>query len=150
MNTVETPTTVYPTFQQQKKQLNAIDTIDDSIYHLLSLYLNTNTVEQITNNHSHKNHKYPHNSLISLHQRQNWFGENKRHHQDDNDLLLRQNTLRNINIPPTTTSLIKRKKSKSVSFNETVTVISSSQDNISQTSLIFDEDIFVDAVESFE
>jgi hypothetical protein len=144
-NVVE-PRFSYPKFRDTHTTASQEETkneIDNSIYQLLSLYLNDNGTAVKTRRHHHGRSMY-----IPL-QHKNWLGESLNTNQD----VLERNTLLNskrciINEPERK----KGKPRKSVSFNDTVTMIS--QDNTMFTfELKLDnsqeeEEIFVDAVET--
>ncbi|KAF1805977.1 hypothetical protein FB192DRAFT_1434303 [Mucor lusitanicus] len=181
MNVDSRPPVVYPTFhdsQQQKPTSSTTTTltpketaIDDSIYHLLSMYLDTNTSVIIPpattatqnsrvmmlNKHSpyfRTKRRMP----SQQRQHQNWLGENKKSSCTE----LERNTIKNSytasidndaqhgDIKTNSSHNKTKTRSKSVSFSETVTVINlqakwmpAADDNED------DEDLFVDALENF-
>ncbi|CAO0802961.1 unnamed protein product [Mucor circinelloides] len=169
MNVESRPPVVYPTFhdtQQQPSKLTKKEMdIDDSIYHLLSMYLDTNTsviIPPATQNSrvmmmKHSPYFRTRRRMSSQQQHQNWLGEKKK------SLMatcteLERNTIKNsytssidndVNVDIRTNKT--KTRSKSVSFSETVTVIN--QNNLIQPAAADDndddEDLFVDALENF-
>lgn len=184
MNIESRPLVVYPTFhdtqQQQQSKLSKKEMdIDDSIYHLLSMYLDTNTnviIPPTTTQNSRmmmmKHSPYFRSKRKIPSQQQNWLGEKKRPSTNNTTCTeLERNTMKNsctikvendINVNIKTNDNNKT-RSKSVSFNETVTVINQDK-KVSCSGLIQpavatnnsdnddedeDEDLFVDALENF-
>jgi hypothetical protein len=160
MNIDARPPVVYPTFHDTQRTNKKQVDIDNSVYHLLSLYLNTDVMLNPTTPLPVKRSvpSWKSNSR-SIRTQRNWFGEEhmKKNHQE---LVLERNTYRNSTIKAhdfDNNEPTKRSRAKSVSFNETVTVILS-QDTVSQSRLkqqqqqqtLVEEDVFVDALESFE
>ena len=167
MTTVNAPSFVYPHFHdvQSTRKTKDIE-IDNSVYHLLSLYLNADALEKMTPNtmsllhppttaphtiHHKKHSPYWRTKSNRISKGRNWFGEEIQQHQDT---LLESNTIKNATTPVYNDDCMtnRKKRSKSVSFNETVTIIIS-QDNTSVSPLKEDdedESLFVDAVESFD
>jgi hypothetical protein len=161
MNIDARPPVVYPTFHDTQRPSTGnkkeVD-IDNSVYHLLSLYLNTDAIldtsllPPLPNKHTPPSWK-PKSSTTtrSIRTQRNWFGEDmkKNYHES----VLERNTYKNSTMKAhdfDNIGLTKRSRTKSVSFNETVTVILS-QDTVSQSKLKQQtEEIFVDALESFE
>lgn len=167
MNIDARPSVVYPTFhdtQRPSSHKKKEADIDNSVYHLLSLYLNTDAILDTSllptlPNTRHSMPSWKSKNARSLRTQRNWFGEENKKHVKKNhhELVLERNTIRNSTIKAhdlNDNELIttKRSRSKSVSFNETVTVILS-QDTVSHSQLkqqTLEEEIFVDALESFE
>ncbi|KAL9545359.1 hypothetical protein MBANPS3_007181 [Mucor bainieri] len=161
MNVDSRPPVVYPTFHDSQRQTQKPSSltqkemaIDDSIYHLLSMYLDTNTSVIIppaaTQNSrvmmmKHSPYFRTKKRMPSQQQHQNWLGEKKKLATCTE---LERNTIKNSNNTKT------KARSKSVSFSETVTVIN--QDKLIQPAPAptaddneDDEDLFVDALENF-
>ncbi|KAK4513092.1 uncharacterized protein ATC70_000130 [Mucor velutinosus] len=168
MNVDSRPPVVYPTFHDSQQQKPSTLTkkemaIDDSIYHLLSLYLDTNTGVLIppatTQNNrvtmmKHSPYFRTKRRMPSQQQHQNWLGEKKKSSMTTCTELER-NTIKNsytasidnVDIQINNNNKTKT-RSKSVSFSETVIVIN--QDAlIPPTATDEDEDLFVDALENF-
>ncbi|KAG2193786.1 hypothetical protein INT46_004322 [Mucor plumbeus] len=190
MNFESRPLVVYPTFhdtqqqQQQSKVGKKEMDIDDSIYHLLSMYLDANTniiippppttTTQSSRMIMIKHSPYFRSKRKIPSQQQNWLGEKKRSSTNNTICTeLERNTIKNsytikvendINVNIKTNNN-KKARSKSVSFNETVTVIN--QDKKASCSDLIqpaftnnssddidngdddEEDLFVDALENF-
>ncbi|KAG1056663.1 hypothetical protein G6F43_001475 [Rhizopus delemar] len=144
-DTHSTTTTNSNTVATSKKDTE----IDNSIYQLLSIYLSTDKLLDLppaTPPKRHYDHQLPPYAL----KHRNWLGEaNKNKPQN----LLERNTLFNSRKSLIKPEMIinKTRRSKSVSFNETVTIIS--QDHIVSKLEINDKDCdddeeeFVDAFE---
>ncbi|GAN09085.1 hypothetical protein MAM1_0242d08607 [Mucor ambiguus] len=166
---------VYPTFhdsqQQQQKPAPLTKkemTIDDSIYHLLSMYLDTNTSVFIppaaTQNSrvvtmKHSPYFRTKRRMPSQQQHPNWLGEKKKSLMTTCTELER-NTIKNsytasidhdLHVDIKTSNNKTKARPKSVSFSETVTVIN--LDKLIQPAPADDneddEDLFVDALENF-
>jgi hypothetical protein len=156
---------VYPHFHDtQSSRATSTSTntkdidIDNSVYHLLSLYLNADALELATAAApQHKKHNgtpyWRQTTNKNVIHKRNWLGEAGQHpveRKSKQDLLLERNTIKNsIAIPHYETVVTKTKKSrsKSVSFNETVTIILPGQ--LAEQRVLLEDDIFVDALESF-
>ncbi|KAI9365235.1 hypothetical protein BD770DRAFT_378081 [Pilaira anomala] len=167
---------VYPHFHdtQSTRRTNKETEIDKSVYHLLSLYLNADSLDKINSTPSllslptkqslkHTTSPYwrTKSNRNATTPKRNWLGEEESHRHSQQEMLLERNTLKN----STTTlvhnndeSVIKtiKKRTKSVSFNETVTVILShdmksfsqlKQADLETSTEDDDELIFVDALE---
>ncbi|KAG2208087.1 hypothetical protein INT47_010449 [Mucor saturninus] len=162
---------VYPHFHDTKsaRKTNKDIEIDKSVYHLLSLYLNTDSLEKVNTNSllatktTKRPVQYPYTrtrSSISYKTQRSWLGEETHHTRTHTpqDTLVDRNTAENSKtIHYNDNNMTKiNKRSKSVSFNETVTIIIS-QDNKSSSQLKQqldkneteddDDSIFVDALE---
>ncbi|KAI8636481.1 hypothetical protein BD408DRAFT_426067 [Parasitella parasitica] len=168
---------VYPTFhntQQQQRQQTKLTQkeidIDKSIYHLLSIYLDSNANSIISppppNSSAMmmKQSSYFHAIKRLPSQNQNWLGESKEPVMATCTELER-NTITNSYTFKVENDIriTKKSRSKSVSFNETVTVINQDK-SVSCSNLMQpltssnkhdvgkgngdDEDLFVDAAES--
>lgn len=162
---------VYPHFHDanSSRKTNKDVEIDKSVYHLLSLYLNADSLEKVNTNSllanktSKRSVQYPYarsRSSFSYKTQRSWLGEETQHTRahTSQDTLLDKNTLENSKtIHYNDNNMTKiNKRSKSVSFNETVTIIIS-QDNKSSSQLKQqldkneteddDDSIFVDALE---
>ncbi|KAI8644692.1 hypothetical protein BD408DRAFT_412752 [Parasitella parasitica] len=179
MNVEPRPLAVYPTFndtQQQKLTQKELD-IDESIYHLLSMYLDTNVniiippSQPPQNNRAMMKHspyfRTKRNTSSKPLHHQNWLGERKRS-PTTTCTELERNTMKNSHSIPVendTNVQIKSNKNKKarpkfVSFNETVTVINEHK-KISFSNLIQpavasphssdddDDALFVDALDNF-
>lgn len=162
---------VYPHFHDTKstRNTNKDIEIDKSVYHLLSLYLNADSLDKINpnsllaNKTSKRSVQYPYSrtrSCFSYRTQRNWLGEEEYHHacHTPQDTIVDRNTVENSKTTHYNDNGMTKinKRSKSVSFNETVTVIIS-QDNKSSSQLKQqpdineteddDDSIFVDALE---
>lgn len=157
---------VYPHFHdtQSTRRTNKESEIDKSVYHLLSLYLNADSLDKInptTNNTllstkplKHASPYWRSKSNRNSISKRNWLGEEETYNQQE--LLLQRNTIKNsttVYDESVTKTTIKR---KSVSFNETVIVISQDvrscsrlkhADLVEQSTEEEDELVFVDALE---
>ncbi|GAA5808179.1 hypothetical protein MFLAVUS_001564 [Mucor flavus] len=157
---------VYPHFHdtQSTRRTNKESEIDKSVYHLLSLYLNADSLDKINPTAllsskplKHASPYWRTKSNRNSISKRNWLGEEEIYNQQE--LLLERNTIKNSTAArveydeSVTKSTIKR---KSVSFNETVTVISQDvrscsrlkhADLLEQSTEEEDELVFVDALE---
>ncbi|KAG2230686.1 hypothetical protein BDF21DRAFT_395180 [Thamnidium elegans] len=156
---------VYPHFHdtQSTRRTNKESEIDKSVYHLLSLYLNADSLDKMNPTNTLLSKPIKHTSPYwrtksnrNTISKRNWLGEEE-NYKDQQELLLERNTIKN-----STTTLVydenvmKTTKKKSVSFNETVTVISQDvkscsrlkhADLLESNTEEEDELIFVDALE---
>ncbi|KAI9258295.1 hypothetical protein EDC94DRAFT_613313 [Helicostylum pulchrum] len=160
---------VYPHFHdtQSTRRTNKESEIDKSVYHLLSLYLNADSLDKInptTNNTllskplKHTSPYWRTKSARNTISKRNWLGEEETYNQQE--LLLERNTIKN-SITSTRAldeNVTKTIKTKSVSFNETVIVISQdvkSCSRLKHADLLLDQQnteeddelLFVDALE---
>ncbi|RCI06995.1 hypothetical protein CU098_013951, partial [Rhizopus stolonifer] len=88
--------------------------LDNSIYKLLSMYLTTDSLPPV------KNHRQSSQSThIYRHRRQNWLGETTQRPS-----VLEKNTLMNSKSSSVIEPIKKNKTQRSVSFSETVTILS--------------------------
>lgn len=162
---------VYPHFHDASstRKTNKDVEIDKSVYHLLSLYLNAESLEKINPNSllatkiPKRPALYPYSrtrSSFSYRTQRNWLGEENHHayKHTSQDTLVDRNTVENSKTIHYKDSNMakKNKRPKSVSFNETVTVIISQDNKLSsqlkqqpdRNETEDDDDlIFVDALE---
>ncbi|KAI8379925.1 hypothetical protein EDC96DRAFT_561351 [Choanephora cucurbitarum] len=147
---------LYPIFHDNyhsgTKSQKEID-IDTSIYQLLSLYLNKEEgpglVKKKKSDHTKSYHWKKTGRLLKS--QKSWLGEERQ--KSEQELILERNTLQNSSIQSCSDETLHTKKprSKSVSFNNKVTVIVS-QEKITSKSLNMEtqEEEFVDALEYLE
>lgn len=142
--------------------------IESSVYHLLSLYLNADALElaaqaaanqqqQQKKKHTKSSSPYWKSDKKFIHGK-SWLGDDfltAPKKKSKQELLLERNTMKNSSSytidtedSSSVTTKNKKSRSKSVSFNETVTIISHDF-KTSQQIINEDVDVFVDALESF-
>ncbi|KAI8380689.1 hypothetical protein BD560DRAFT_444396 [Blakeslea trispora] len=163
--TMNTTSFTYPKFHDsyhsgnEARPQKEID-IDASIYHLLSLYLgkdalnnNTSLMSSRMRNKQKTRHLFGQKSSHYFQQRKSWLGEES---PDEHDMVLERNTISNTSIQVTqlprdnAPKKKKKKRAKAVSFSDTVTVVLSHEGVVSMTKLNKEEDeeeCFVDALE---
>lgn len=140
--------------------------IESSVYHLLSLYLNADALELAAQAAANQQQKKKHTKSSSPYWKsdkkfihgKSWLGDDfltAPKKKSKQELLLERNTMKNSSSytidtedSSSVTTKNKKSRSKSVSFNETVTIISHDF-KTSQQIINEDVDVFVDALESF-
>ncbi|OBZ91406.1 hypothetical protein A0J61_00543 [Choanephora cucurbitarum] len=147
---------LYPIFHDNyhsgTKSQKEID-IDTSIYQLLSLYLNkeeeSSLVKMKKSSHTKSYHWKKTGRLLKS--QKSWLGEERQ--KSEQELILERNTLQNSSIQNCGDETLRTKKprSKSVSFDDKVTVIVSQEKIISKSlDMETQEEEFVDALEYLE